>query len=416
MPELNPAKLPQNLHAARVFAARGAGLAQLAGALGGQIVNVVEGMHGTIARTPLPLAKLSATHTTGITGLVYKSIHQSFALATGAVGIAARTLNSRSAEPETPAWTRLRAALNGVCGDALHTDANPLAQPMELRSADGVLVSQYQSLPGSGPLLLFAHGLCMSDIDWHEDPQPAFVAWCQSRLQAQPVYLRYNSGLAIAENGRRLSALLEHLMQKNPGRELIIVGHSMGGLLGRSALLSAATSNHQWPQQLSHLACVGSPHEGSHWERLGEYANGLLKNSPYTAPFYLLGNLRSAGIQNLRDGHIGETTPLSSLPARQQTTKVLFLAATRSTEGAKALRDDKLVPVASALSKKPDGGVSVAGAIPMRHTIYNTDHFDLIWKEASYALLRQWLSAAAAAEQPARRPKNVASPTDMPLA
>ena len=51
------------------------------------------------------------------------------------------------------------------------------------------------------------------------------------------LYLNYNTGRRISANGRSFSNLLEDLVQRNPRITSIdILGHSMGGLVSRSAL------------------------------------------------------------------------------------------------------------------------------------------------------------------------------------
>ncbi|MDT0496259.1 hypothetical protein RM530_02610, partial [Algiphilus sp. W345] len=52
-------------------------------------------------------------------------------------------------------------------------------------------------------------------------------------LDCSVLYLRYNSGRHVSENGRELARLLEVLVAQwpSPLREIDLIGHSMGGLL-----------------------------------------------------------------------------------------------------------------------------------------------------------------------------------------
>src|SRR5204862_251997 len=78
-------------------------------------------------------------------------------------------------------------------------------------------------------------------------------------------YLHYNSGLHISENGRQFAQVLEILIAHwpSPLEELVIVGHSMGGLLARSAWHYAKAAGHAWPAQLRSMIFLGTPHHGA---------------------------------------------------------------------------------------------------------------------------------------------------------
>src|SRR5436309_1398051 len=67
-------------------------------------------------------------------------------------------------------------------------------------------------------------------------------------LGATPVYVRYNSGRHVSENGRSIDELLEALVAAWPvevGR-IALVGHSMGGLVARSAAYEGARAGRRW--------------------------------------------------------------------------------------------------------------------------------------------------------------------------
>ncbi|MGB1581418.1 MAG: esterase/lipase family protein, partial [Nevskiales bacterium] len=294
--------------AAWAYSSRAAGLLHLGAELAGNVVDVVERMHGTIERAPLPLSKLPETRTWGITGLVYRAIRNSFAAVSGSIGRIAQQLDNAAGEQGQTAdgWLPVRAAINGVCGDALAASANPLAQPMRVVSRSGVA--------GSDTLVLFAHGLCMSESGWRRGDFKAFEAWCADEFGARTAHLRYNTGLRISANAAELAALLEDLVDAEAVKRLVLIGHSMGGLLYRSACHQAGEAGHRWPQTVSHIVMLGSPHNGSPWERLGNHANRLLKFSPYTLPLATFGDLRSSGIKDLRHGNLLESDWLNVDP------------------------------------------------------------------------------------------------------
>jgi hypothetical protein len=78
----------------------------------------------------------------------------------------------------------------------------------------------------------------------------------------------------------------------------------MGGLVIRSATHHAdqSASKLQWRQKLKRIAFLGTPHHGAPLEMAGHWIDLLLGSTPYSKPFVALTKLRSAGINNLRDG------------------------------------------------------------------------------------------------------------------
>ena len=89
-----------------------------------------------------------------------------------------------------------------------------------------------------------------------------------------------------------------------PVQELGILAHSMGGLVARSAVWHATQTGQRWLAQLRHLIFLGAPHHGAPLARAGPWVDLLLASTPYSRPFTRLGHLRSAGISDLRYGHV----------------------------------------------------------------------------------------------------------------
>lgn len=177
-----------------------------------------------------------------------------------------------------------------------------------------------------------------------------------------PVHLYYNSGQSIAANGRALSTLLEQLLADWPVpiERVAILGHSMGGLVARSAIASASRQQHAWVEHLDRIVFLGTPHHGAPLERAGHALQTVLGLTPWTAPFVRLGQLRSAGIQDLRHGWIdergvsGKREPIR-LPAHIRAHGVA--ASTQAIAGKRdhhRARGDGLVPVRSALGLHRD--------------------------------------------------------------
>lgn len=393
---------PETGRAAWVLGSRAASLLHLGSELAGDVVDVVERMHGTIERAPLPLAQPGDTSTRGITGLVYRAIRNSFAAVSASLGRIANQLDRAAGEgaQADDAWLPIRAAINGVCGDALERSGNPLAQPMRVVGRGG--------MQAGDTLVLFAHGLCMSERGWRRGEFADFEHWCAEDFGARTAHLRYNTGRHISDNAAELAALLEDLVDAEDVDRLVLVGHSMGGLLYRSAIRQAQDAGHAWPQAVTHVVMLGSPHNGSPWERLGNYANRLLKFSPYTLPLATFGDLRSAGIRDLRHGnlmpsdwqaiedpdhHHDPRTPVPLLDHARH----LAIAATRSPglpEPLWAGKDDMLVPVASALGLSRIPGRQLSHPRLQRELVPGMDHLALMGDVRVWALVREWLLPA----------------------
>lgn len=73
------------------------------------------------------------------------------------------------------------------------------------------------------------------------------------------LYLNYNSGRRISANGRSLSHTLEDLIRRNPRITSIdLIGHSMGGLVLRSALFYGKQNMYQWIHLTENLVYIAS--------------------------------------------------------------------------------------------------------------------------------------------------------------
>jgi pimeloyl-ACP methyl ester carboxylesterase len=258
----------------------------------------------------------------------------------------------------------LLSVLNGLLGDHLAATANPLAIPMQLRREG----------EARDKAVLLIHGVCMSDRGWSRNGHDHGEALARD-LGYEPLYLLYNSGRHVSENGRELAGLLEERFAERDA-ELTILAHSMGGLVARSACHHAAEAGHAWPRRLDKIVFLGTPHHGAPLERGGRWLELLLGVSPYSAPLARLGMVRGAGITDLRHG---VSTPL---PAG---VTCHALAGTR----------DVLVPVTSALGRHTDPERRLA--FPEAHCWVGrgVGHFDLLHDPEVYARLRAIMTPAA---------------------
>ena len=219
------------------------------------------------------------------------------------------------------------AALNGVLGDHLERTGNPLAIRMQLLRRDDRPGAAEPS-PAGPHVLLLIHGLCMNDRQWTRGGHDHGQALAQA-LGFTPVYARYNSGLHISTNGRELALQLEQLLRDwpVPVQTLTVIGHSMGGLVARSAVHQAAQAGMAWPERLRHLMFLGTPHHGAPLERGGNWLHQGLGISSYAAPFTRLSGLRSAGITDLRHGNLLDEDWADGRFASRDTRAVLPLPA-----------------------------------------------------------------------------------------
>ena len=305
------------------------------------------------------------------------------------------------------------AALNGVMGDRLLASQNPLATPMSLRYQGSALdIGKSLSMPqATGKVLLLIHGLCMNDLQWQTGPQDQTVdhgATLAAELGYTPVYLRYNTGLHISTNAREFSRQLEQLITHWPNavRELTVVAHSMGGLLMRSAFNDARQAGLSWPDHLKNIVFLGTPHHGAPLERAGNWVDALLGSTPYSRPFARLAQLRSAGITDLRYGHLLDADwqgrerfqrqpdrrlPLP-LPEGVSCYAVGATLAARRGLLADRLTGDGLVPLRSSLGQHDDPQRCLVFAADRQSILYRTGHMGLLSSPAVTRQLLQWLA------------------------
>ena len=377
------------------------------------VTDIVESMHRNISGLAPIIGQPRKGSTKGITGFVYQNVRGvSRAVGTGldiALTKLAPLLKHRGPSQGREA---VLAGLNGVIGDYLFASENPLAISMKLRRNGQPLILNRQALEDCVPrpankLIVLVHGLCMNDLQWHRDGQDYGAAIARD-LGYTPLYLHYNSGLRIATNGRNFAGLLEELLQAwpVPVSELTVVGHSMGGLVARSAVHYAGLANYAWPKQLKNLVFLGTPHHGAPLERAGNWVDTLMGVSPYTAPFARIGQIRSAGVKDLRHGTITDEDQ-DSLPADLSKdnrkpvplpagTKCFAIAGTTQTTPGRAntrLRGDGLVPVKSALGEHQDQQLSLLIPSSRQRICYATHHIDLLGSREVGEQIHRWLTS-----------------------
>ena len=231
-------------------------------------------------------------------------------------------------DPSAPSWhddPRGRfalGALNGFWGDRLAEQRPALATPMKLRAHGQPLrrvpanVVHDVGEQATGRLLVFLHGLCENDLSWSfraertwGERTVTYGSLLRDASDWTPLYACYNSGLHISANGFELAEQLEELVRlwPVPVTDITLVGHSMGGLVIRSAAHQAADAGQSWVTRLRHVVGLGAPHLGAPLERAVNRGTRAMARLPETRPFAVWLNRRSVGIKDLRHGALVES-------------------------------------------------------------------------------------------------------------
>jgi pimeloyl-ACP methyl ester carboxylesterase len=374
------------------------------------VTGVVEAMHRTIASGPRLLGRPLERPARILTGIVYGSVRGVTKLVGGGIDAALMELAPWLGESVPgPEREAVLAALNGVLGDYLSETHNPLAIVMLLRKNGHPLQIEQRALSAAipdatGKLLVLVHGSCMNDLQWGRSGHDHGALLARD-LGYSPVYLHYNTGLHISTNGREFAAYLERLVAEWPVplEELAIVAHSMGGLVARSACHYGEVEGHVWRRRLRKLVCLGSPHHGAPLERGGSWIDLLLGFSPYSAPLARLGQIRSAGVTDMRFGSVldddwtgrdrfaGTVDPRRHL-ALPVGVECYAVAGTSAPKVKAKLPGDGLVPVDSALGRHVRPELVLRFPEAHQWIAFGTGHIHLLHRAEVYEAVRGWLA------------------------
>jgi triacylglycerol lipase len=309
------------------------------------------------------------------------------------------------------------AILNGAIGDYLSRTGNGLATETSLVPRIGAQPLTLERAPlaracprASGRVALLVHGLMCTETIWEMADGGDYGAGLARDLGYTPVYVRYNSGLAIADSGASLSAALDAFAAAYPGpiEEIVPVGYSMGGLVVRSACHEARLAKRHWLPLVRRAIYVGTPHLGAPLERMGRSVAKVLRaiDDPYTRLVAELADLRSDGVKDLGNADLrhedrvrrGEAFrlrdarhPVPLLPEIEH-----YLVAGSLSEdpaGLAALFGDALVPLHSAT----DGLVDpTSDVLPPSHVkiVGGRSHMMLAHDPEVYEEIRAWCEGA----------------------
>ncbi len=220
------------------------------------------------------------------------------------------------------------AVLNGLFGDALDDRSSSFATPMTIRAGSTILPLEPQALHDalaaagievSSRVCVFVHGLMSTESVW-QYPNEAATSYGSQLADTHgvtPLSLRYNTGRHVSVNGRELAQLLNLLVAAWPVRvrEINLIGHSMGGLVVRSACYYARDVRprgrrlpiaRRWTTKVRRVVLIGVPNTGAPLEAFVNLASATLWSLPVPATRLVgLGlDCRSAGIRDLRFGNI----------------------------------------------------------------------------------------------------------------
>jgi len=348
---------------------------------------------------------------------VTRGVYAGLGLGTRALGRAAdaallRREAAGGGAPElsrSPHGSLLIAAVTGLRGDALEEEGSPLAQPMAVRVAGEPVPPEPEAIaeafPDASPrIVVFLHGLMETEFSWGTGE--TYGTRLKEELGYTPVTVRYNSGLRISRNGRCLSELMDALVAAWPVEvdRIALVGHSMGGLVARSACHCGVEDDAGWVRLVRHSVSLGSPHMGAPLEQAVHVLSAGLAALPETRVFSNFLRRRSGGIRDLRQGSLVDDDwrdcDPDALRAAACAEVPLLEGATHCFVSATITRSDRhplarllgdtlvLVPSATGRSRtrripfEEEYGMHVGGA----------SHFALLNHPAVYERLRDWLA------------------------
>jgi hypothetical protein len=350
---------------------------------------------------------------------VYATVRGAGTLLGGGLARVVRAAGGGPALSAHPRGRLAQGALNGLWGDRLEEAGNALSIPMAVRVRGADVPADPEALVAAFPNatarpVVFVHGLCESDAAWGMRAAQHGGTYATRVLPdagATAVTIRYNSGLHVSENGRRLAALLEALVDGWPVAiaDLTLVGHSMGGLLIRSAGHAAQERGDRWPALVRTTISLGTPHLGAPLEQAAGLATWALRATPETRPIGAVLAARSAGIKDLRHGSLvdaeWETLDPDALrgfaraevPLLEHARHHVVAATLTERPGHPVGRvlGDLLVLSPSAHGLEGRRRVVAFDAEDCRH-VGGHDHFDLLNSPEIDPLLREWLGAGRA--------------------
>lgn len=269
-----------------------------------------EEMHTAVVRPWFRLAGPAESELRGVYAGATSNVYRSVRAIASLLGRASDVARGGSKAGPSRRSDAAQAFANAVWGDELERRGSKMAIGMDVRDRSGSAVdldpsSLAEKFPeASGRLIVLLHGLGQTERCFSPSDMVPGVTDALASSSFTPVLVRYNTGRAVAVNGRDLSALLEDMVSiwPVPVTEVALVGYSMGGLVARAAIASGRSNADSWTETVRHLITIATPHAGSPIEKSAEVASRALALAPQTRPLGGFVAQRSAGIRDLQTG------------------------------------------------------------------------------------------------------------------
>ena len=202
-----------------------------------------------------------------------------------------------------PAKSRVAGAIQAVIGDKL-----PKRLQIDMCFVENAVPVAYPHITRDHVCIL-VHGSADTEAGWAvAKGELDFGQQILLEFHAAPLYVRYNTGLAISENGEKFCALLTELMNRRKNiRKVTLIGHSMGGLVIHSAMYHARAQRLAWTKKIRQIFLLGTPHAGAPLAKLAEKGEQILQfiPNPITLIAASVIGMRSRGLKDLSRGQQG---------------------------------------------------------------------------------------------------------------
>jgi pimeloyl-ACP methyl ester carboxylesterase len=256
-------------------------------------------------------------------------------------------------------------------------------------------------------LVIMVHGWCHNYLNWQGETGMDLAKALTKSGQFTPIYLNYNSGRHISQNGQLLNELLNKLVAcwPSPIKSLNLIGHSMGGLVIRSASRYAEFSDSPWLDRICKVIYLGSPHHGAPLAKAGHLATFLMRKTHYAEPL-AFGQYLSDGVKDLRHGNLldedwqnvnqddlvpDQRAPVPLTPHAEHYFLAAAIGEDETNLGSLAF-GDLLVRLGSATGSHREQLKSLDIAADQCRILAGMDHFDLLKNPAVQQQIVDWLS------------------------
>ncbi len=364
------------------------------------LVGTVRGVHEAVATRVFGLTNTLTAGASKPGGVIHdtisKGVYAGLSHGLRAGGAAFRAADRQGLGPRTeatPTGRLLMSAVNGLIGDRLVEEGSDAAINTAIRVDGRDVPTDSASLAETFPeatrdLVIFVHGLMEHERHWfrRHDELPSYGEALAANGSWTPVYLRVNTGLSLKENGIALSSLFDRMVANwpVPVRRIVLVGHSMGGLVLRAACAVQTDFDDNWTDRVTNVVLLGTPNLGAPLERLVAVGSRALGVLPESAPFGRILEYRSIGILDLRQGLAAD---VQNLPHARYHLVSATLGATPRHPLSVAL-GDLLVRHPSALGRGRHGEMFPGADV---FHLPNADHFDLLNHPDIHQKLQEWL-------------------------